>query len=336
MSGARSTVLSGMRPSGKLHLGNYFGALYNWLALQDSYACFYMVADWHALTSEYADPSEIESNVWEMVIDWLACGLDPKRCVIFRQSWVREHAELHLILSMITPIPWLERVPTYKEQIQEVKNRDLSTYGFLGYPVLQSADILLYQAAQVPVGEDQLPHLELTREITRRFNNFYGNVFAEPQALLSRSPRILGTDRRKMSKSYNNAILLSDSPEEIAAQVKTMYTDPQKIRLTDKGHPEGCVVNATHKLYTPEAAEIEERCQAGTIGCVACKNRLAETLNAGLQPIRDSRARWATKLDDVKDIVRGGSLKATETAANTMATVRGALKLSDLPQGVVR
>ncbi len=326
---ARPIVLSGMRPSGKLHLGNYFGALQTWLTLQRDYDCYYMVADWHALTSEFADTSAIEPNVWDMVTDWLASGLNPKSCVIFRQSWVREHPELHLILSMITPVPWLERVPTYKEQIQEMKSRDLSSYGFLGYPVLQSADILLYKAARVPVGEDQLPHLEMTREITRRFNNFYGPVFPEPQALLSKAPRVPGTDGRKMSKSYNNAVLLADTKEEVAAKVKTMFTDPAKIRLTDKGHPEGCVVFATHKLYTPEVAEIEERCKAGTLGCVACKSRLIETLNAGLEPIRQSRHEWALRASDVKDIVRDGSVKASHVAAQTMREVRSALHFAE-------
>jgi tryptophanyl-tRNA synthetase len=319
----KGTVLSGMRPSGKLHLGNYFGALVNWIRLQDEYRCFYMVADWHALTSDYADTSSIESNVWEMVIDWLSCGLDPTKCVIFRQSWIAEHSELHLLLSMITPVSWLERNPTYKEQMQEIKNKDLSTYGFLGYPVLQTADILLYKASRVPVGEDQLPHLELGREITRRFNHFYGEVFPEPQALLTKSPKVPGVDGRKMSKSYNNAVLLADSREEVAAKVKTMYTDPAKIRVNDKGHPEGCVVFATHKLYTPEWADIEQRCKAGTIGCVACKNRLIETLNEGLEPIRARRAEWVQKPAAVKEIVRSGTGRARETA---QATVRDARK----------
>ncbi len=290
-----------------------------------------MVADWHALTSDYADTTQIESNVWEMVIDWLASGLDPSRCIIFRQSWVREHAELHLILSMITPVPWVERNPTYKEQMQEVKTKDLSTYGFLGYPVLQAADILVYKGSRVPVGEDQLPHLELTREIARRFNHFYGPVFPEPQAMLSKSPKIMGTDGRKMSKSYNNAVLLSDSKEQIAVKVKAMYTDPTKIRLTDKGHPEGCSVYNTHVLYTPEYAEIEERCKAGTLGCVACKSRLTETLSAGLEPIRARRSEWEKKPRAVEDIVREGTLKAAAVAAATMVDVREALHFKPAP-----
>lgn len=331
---ARETILSGMRPSGKLHLGNYFGALANWVKLQDSYKCFYMVADWHALTSEYADTEQVEANIWDMVIDWLAAGIDPKKAPIFRQSWVPQHSELHLLLSMMTPLSWLERVPTYKEQQQEVKNRDLSTYGFLGYPLLQSADIMAYKAHRVPVGEDQLPHLELTREVARRFNHIYGDVFPEPQPLLSKSPKVVGLDGRKMSKSYNNAILMSDSREQVTAKIKTMYTDPTKIRKNDKGHPEGCVVFATHKLYTPEVAEIEVNCKAGTLGCSDCKNRLSETLNAGLEPIRAERAKWSAKPDDVKDIVREGSKAAIEVAAATMADVRKAVKLEPAPREI--
>ncbi len=326
---ASKTILSGMRPSGKLHLGNYFGALSNWLKLQNEYKCYYMVADWHALTSEYGDTTGIEASVWDMVIDWLASGLDPQKCVLFRQSWVPQHAELHLLLSMITPLSWLERVPTYKEQQQEMSTRDLSTYGFLGYPLLQSADILLYKADRVPVGEDQLPHLELTREIVRRFNHLFKASMPEPQALLSKAPKILGTDARKMSKSYNNAIYLSDTQEEVAAKVKTMFTDPKKIKIDDKGHPEGCVVFNTHKLYTPEWADIETRCKAGSIGCTACKNRLMETLNAGLEPIRSERARWINRISDVKEIVEEGSKTATAVATATMSHVREAVRLAE-------
>jgi tryptophanyl-tRNA synthetase len=326
---ASKTILSGMRPSGKLHLGNYFGALSNWLKLQNEYKCFYMVADWHALTSEYADPTSIEGNVWEMVIDWLSSGLDPKKCTMFRQSWVPQHAELHLLLSMITPLSWLERVPTYKEQQQEMTNRDLSTYGFLGYPLLQSADILVYKADRVPVGEDQLPHVELTREICRRFNHLYGASLPEPQALLSKAPKILGTDARKMSKSYNNAIYLSDSKEDVTAKTKSMFTDPKKIRANDKGNPAGCAVFSTHKLYTPEWAEIETRCQAGSIGCVACKTRLIETLNTGLEPIREARAGWLRKTSEVKEIIEEGSKAASRVAAATMEEVRQAVKLGE-------
>lgn len=324
---ATEVVLSGMRPSGKLHLGNYFGALANWLKLQSEFRCFYMVADWHALTSEYSDPLNVEPNVWEMVVDWLACGLDPKKSVIFRQSWVKEHAELHLVLSMMTPLSWLERVPTYKEQMQEMKNRDLSTYGFLGYPLLQSADILLYKASRVPVGEDQLPHLELTREVARRFNFIYGNTVPEPQALLSKSPKVPGLDGRKMSKSYDNAILFTDSKEEVTAKIKQMYTDPKKIRKNDPGRPEGCVVYAMHTLYTQEYADIESRCKTGALGCVDCKNRLSETLNAGLEPIRGQRAYWAGRMDQVRDIVRDGTKKAAVVAEETMRDVRKAIKL---------
>lgn len=325
---AAKTILSGMRPSGKLHLGNYFGALSNWLTLQKEASCYFMVADWHALTSEYADPSSVESNVWDMVIDWLACGLDPKKAVIFRQSWVPQHAELHLILSMMTPLSWLERVPTYKEQQQEMINKDLSTYGFLGYPLLQSADILLYRATHVPVGEDQLPHIELTREIARRFNHIYKANLPEPQSALTKTPKVMGLDGRKMSKSYNNAIYLSDSAADVTSKVKSMFTDPTKVRLNDKGHPEGCVVFNSHKLYTPEVAEIEQRCKAGTIGCVACKGRLNETLNGALEPIRAERAALASQLPKVKEIVMQGSQQAVNVATSTMTEVHRAIQLA--------
>src|SRR5439155_14759527 len=269
-----------------------------------------------------------ETNVWDMVTDWLACGLDPAQCVLFRQSWVSQHAELHLLLSMITPLSWLERVPTYKEQMQEMKTRDLSTYGFLGYPLLQSADILLYKAGRVPVGEDQLAHVELTREVVRRFNHLYAHVFPEPRTLLTKTPKVPGTDGRKMSKSYDNAVLLSDTKEQVSAKVKTMFTDPKKIRIDDKGNPYGCVVYATHVLYTSEFKEIETRCKAGTIGCVACKNRLTETLNASLEPIRAERARWAEQGSAVKDIVVEGSKKAAVVAIETMQDVRRAIHLN--------
>ena len=324
-------IVSGMRPTGKLHLGNYFGALVNWVKLQSQAPSYFMIADWHALTSEYENTGHIESNVWDMVIDWLAAGLDPKQCTIFRQSWIPEHAELHLILSMITPISWLERVPTYKEQIAALNNRDLSNYGFLGYPVLQTADILLYRATQVPVGEDQVAHVELSREVTRRANSFYGNLFPEPKALLSPSPRVPGTDGRKMSKSYNNAILLSDAPAEVTAKIKTMFTDPKKIRANDPGHPEGCVVFATHHLYTPEVSDIEVRCKSGALSCSACKGRLSETLNAGLEPMRAARATWMSRPDDVKTIVAEGSRAAKKVAAETMQKTRQAMKLSGVP-----
>jgi len=328
MSPKPETILSGMRPTGKLHLGNYVGALENWVRLQNDYRCYFMVADWHALTSDYEDTSRVEENIWDMVIDWLAAGIDPERCVIFRQSWVPAHAELHLLLSMMTPLSWLERIPTYKDQIREIQNKDLSTYGFLGYPLLQSADILLYRASRVPVGEDQLPHLEFTREIARRFNHLYGNVFIEPQAMLSKAPRLPGTDNRKMSKSYNNAILISDAPAQVTAKIKTMFTDPKKVRATDPGFPEGCVVFATHKLYTPEVSEIESRCKAGTLGCVACKARLSETLNKALDPIREARESWAAKPDQVREIVHAGSLKANAVASDTMRAVMKAIKLA--------
>jgi tryptophanyl-tRNA synthetase len=326
-------VLSGMRTTGKLHLGNYYGALKTWVELQEKFRCYYMIADWHALTSDYADTQGIDANTWAMVLDWLGAGLDPEKCVFFRQSWVHEHAELHLILSMITPLSWLERNPTYKEQVQEIQNKDLSNYGFLGYPVLQAADILIYKATRVPVGDDQLPHVELTREITRRFNHIYKKpVFPEPQALLSTSPKIVGLDGRKMSKSYDNAIYLSDTKEEISAKIKKMYTDPQKIRLGDKGHPEGCVVFATHQLYTPEFSQIEKDCKSGALGCAACKTRLNETLNSGLEPIRQRRAQWVGRMDQVKEIVQAGTEKARTAARETMGQVREAIHFGPVPE----
>ncbi len=331
------TILSGMRPTGKLHLGNYVGALENWVRLQKEATCYFMVADWHALTSDYEDPSAVESNSQQMLIDWLAAGLDPQKSVIFRQSWICAHAELTLLLSMITPLSWLERVPTYKEQIQQIQNRDLSTYGFLGYPLLQASDILLYKATHVPVGEDQLPHIEFTREVARRFNHLYKkSVFIEPQSLLSKAPRLPGTDNRKMSKSYNNAVFISDPPQVVAAKVKTMYTDPQKIRADDPGHPEGCVVFATHHLYTPEVAEIKTRCKAGTLACSACKARLTETLSAGLAPLREGRAQWEARPKAVRELLVEGTLKAKKVATETLEAAREAVKMLPFPQGESR
>ena len=245
---AHKRVLSGMRPSGKLHLGHFHGVLENWLRLQKEHECLFFVADWHALTTEYNNPSNIQDNIKEMVIDWLSCGIDPDKSTIFLQSAVKEHAELHLLLSMITPLSWLERNPTYKEQLEEVKDKDLHTYGFLGYPVLQTADIIIYKADMVPVGIDQAPHLELSREITRRFNFLYGKIFPEPQTLLTETPKLLGTDGRKMSKSYNNAIFLSDPPAVIEKKILPMMTDPARQRRTDKGNPELCPVYFLHKI----------------------------------------------------------------------------------------
>ncbi|HYU35841.1 MAG TPA: tryptophan--tRNA ligase [Thermoanaerobaculia bacterium] len=324
----QKVVLSGMRSTGKIHLGNYFGALKNWVELQDRYRCYYFAADWHALTSDYADPSEIADNTLEMVTDWLAAGLDPVRSVLFIQSMVPDHAELHLLLSMITPLGWLERVPTYKEQMQQIENKDLSTYGFLGYPVLQTVDIIIYRAHFVPVGEDQSSHLEMSRELVRRFHFLYGReVFPEPQILLTPTPKVPGIDGRKMSKSYGNAINLSDSPEEVLAKCKQMFTDPQRLTRKDPGRPEVCNLYEFHKLMSP--LDVQERvahqCRAAEIGCVDDKKLLAQIINETLEPMRRRRAQLDR--DTVFDILLEGSKKARERTAETMDMVRSALGL---------
>ncbi|MFH0807736.1 MAG: tryptophan--tRNA ligase [Elusimicrobiota bacterium] len=328
----KGRILSGMRPTGKLHIGHYIGTLKNWVKLQDDYDCFYMVADLHALTSDYADPGAIKDNINEMVLDWIACGLTPEKSVIFRQSDIKEHAELHLILSMITPLGWLLRCPTYKEQLKEIKDKDLHTYGFLGYPVLQAADIMLYKATHVPVGEDQLPHLELTREIARRFNFLYGEVFPEPQALLSNAPRVPGLDGRKMSKSYNNSISLSDSPKDIEDKVTQMFTDPQKLRLTDQGHPEGCIVYAFHNLCSgaERTKEIEQNCKEGKLGCVADKKELSKNLIKLLEPIREKRETLSKQKGLVGDMLAQGKIKALDYALKTMVETQKAVKIYGL------
>src|SRR4030066_2199283 len=254
---SKKRVLSGMQPSGKLHIGNLVGALQNWVKLQDKYECYYFIADWHALTSQYADTSQIKDNIKDVLVNWLSAGIDPERATIFIQSHVPEHAELHILLSMITPLGWLERVPSYKEKQEEIKDRDLHTYGFLGYPVLQSADILSYKANYVPVGIDQLPHLEITREICRRFNYFYSNVFPEPEGLLTEFPKVVGLDGRKMSKTYNNCIYLSDSPQEVEQKIKTMITDPQRVKRTDRGDPEKSPVFQLHKIFSTKDEQQE-------------------------------------------------------------------------------
>ena len=316
-----------MRPSGKLHVGHLLGALNNWAKLQSEYDCFYMVADWHALTTDYADTSEIINNTREMIIDWLCAGIDPKKSVLFRQSDILEHAELFTILSMITPLGWLFRCPTYKEQLQEVKNKDLHNFGFLGYPVLQAADIMVYKANAVPVGEDQLPHLELTREIARRFNNFYGNVFPEPQAILTKSPRVPGIDGRKMSKSYGNAITIGEKPEDIARKVQQMFTDPLKIKANDIGHPEGCVVFAFHEIYNKDAKSLKLECSQGRVGCVSCKKSLCQFLTQALEPMREKRKEIEKDKKMVDDILEEGGKKAKAAAEETMGEARKALKL---------
>ena len=323
-------VVSGMRPTGKLHLGHLVGALDNWVTLQATYDCFYFVADWHALTSDYADTSEIVPSAYDMAADWIAAGLDPERSTLFVQSLVPEHAELFLLLSMTVPIPWLERVPTYKEQMEQLAERDLSTLGFLGYPLLQTADIIIYNANFVPVGEDQVPHLELSREIVRRFHNFYGGLFVEPQPLLTPIPRLPGLDNRKMSKSYGNTINLSDDTETVRKKVMQMYTDPKRIRADVPGTVEGNPVFIYHEAFNPDAAEVDDlktRYRAGKVGDVEVKTKLARALNARLQPMRDRRAEVLARPSALREILFEGSRKAREIAAETMDRVRTAVRL---------
>lgn len=319
-----------MRPTGPLHMGNYLGALANWVGMQDQYDCYFFVADWHALTSDYEKPGPLTEYVRNMLLDWLSVGLSPDKSTIFVQSKVPEHAELYLILSMITPVPWLERNPTYKDQIVQINNKDLSTFGFLGYPVLQAADIIMYKANGVPVGVDQVPHVEITREIARRFNYLYGPVFPEPDAILTQTPKILGLDRRKMSKSYGNAIYLSDGPEEIAAKVMQMITDPQRMRRSDPGNPDICNVFEFHKLYTdPEQVrQIDHDCRSAEIGCVECKKIMAKKLTEALAPIWDKRHYYESNPDLVQQIMIDGSAEARKIAIETMAQVKNAIKIT--------
>lgn len=325
----KKRILSGMRPTGALHLGNYLGALANWVEMQEAYDCFFFVADWHALTSDYENPAGMGQYVREILLDWLSAGLDPEKCTLFVQSKIPEHAELFLVLSMITPVPWLERNPTYKDQIVQLQNKDLSTFGFLGYPVLQAADIIMYKAQGVPVGVDQVPHVEITREIARRFNHLYGPVFPEPDAILTRTPKILGLDRRKMSKSYGNAIYLSDSPEAIRTKVMQMITDPQRMRRSDPGNPDVCNVFEFHKLYTDPAATatIHKQCRGAEIGCVECKKIMAENLIKGLAPIHERRRYYLEHPELVDRIVNEGNTKARRVAQQTMQQVRAAIKI---------
>ncbi len=321
-------ILSGNRPTGYLHLGNYVGALKNWVDLQDRYDCFFMVADWHALTSNYATPEGLEEYSWEMMIDWLTVGLDPNRSTMFVQSKVKQHAELSLLLSFLTPLGWLERCPTYKDQITQMANKDLETHGFLGYPVLQAADIMIYKADVVPVGEDQVPHIEMCRELVRRFHHFYGEVFPEPQHLLSPVPKMLGTDGRKMSKSYDNCIYLKDSRPTVQKKVMTMVTDPARIRRSDPGHPEVCSVFDYHKIFNPhELPQIEADCRAGTLGCVDCKKNLAEKINQVMDPFREKRAQLERDPKTVKDIYHKGTMAAQAQAEATMDEVREKMHL---------
>ncbi len=324
---SKPRLLSGMQPTGVLHLGNLEGALRNWVQLQEQYDSYFCIVDWHALTTLAERPEEIPHNVREVAIDYIAAGLDPEKCAIFVQSHVKEHAELHLLFSMITPLGWLERVPTYKEKRENLQIESVS-YGLLGYPVLQAADILIYKAAVVPVGEDQLPHLELTREIARRFNYLYGEVFPEPEALLTPAARVPGIDGRKMSKSYNNAIYLSDDAQTVTQKVKQAYTDPLKIRKNDPGHPEGCVVFALHQIYSKDdATTIESECRAGQRGCVDCKMQLAGNLNSALDPLRHRRQELLAKAGQLERILKGGAEKARAVAGETMKEVRKVMHL---------
>jgi tryptophanyl-tRNA synthetase len=331
-------VVSGMRPTGKLHLGHLVGALNNWAALQDQYDCFYFVADWHALTSDYADTSEIVPSSYEMAADWIAAGIDPERTTLFIQSLVPEHAELFLLLSMTIPIPWLERVPTYKEQMEQLAEKDLSTLGFLGYPLLQTADIIIYNAHFVPVGEDQVAHLELSREIVRRFHNFYGELFVEPKALLTKFPRLPGLDNRKMSKSYGNTINLSDDAETVRKKVMQMYTDPKRVRADIPGTVEGNPVFMYHDAFNPDKAEVDdlkERYRAGKVGDVEVKTKLAKALNAHLEPIRARRAAIVAKPSVLVELLHEGSKKARGLAQETMERVRSAVRLQyGIPTGL--
>ena len=352
----RKRVLSGMRSTGKLHLGNYVGALDNWVRMQDEYECFFCVVDWHALTTDYADTSRVKQNSLEVALDWLAAGLDPEKSVIFIQSHVPAHAELHLLLSMITPLGWLERVPTYKEQRENIKDKDLGTYGFLGYPVLQAADILMYKADVVPVGEDQVAHVELTREIARRFNSLYprhsggaGNpqprtsgsetnkeglrrssVFPEPQVLLTRAPKLPGTDGRKMSKSYGNAILLTDPEPVVRQKLKTMVTDPARVRRSDPGNPDVCPVGDLHKIFSNRASmdKVNAGCRSAGIGCIECKSWAADALMQLLSPMQERRKKFEENPRLAWDILETGSERARKVAAATMDGVREAMGMS--------
>jgi len=322
-------VLSGMQPSGLLHLGNLFGALNNFKRLQAEHECFYFVADWHALSTNYENTTRIREYVREALIDWLAAGLDPERSTLFIQSRVPEHAILHLLLSMITPVPWLERNPTYKEKQENIEGRDLSTYGFLGYPVLQTADILLYKGDFVPVGVDQLPHLELSREIARRFNQLFAPVFPEPQALMTETPKVPGTDGRKMSKSYNNTINLSDSEATVRAKLKTMVTDPARIRRMDKGNPDVCPVFTLHKSISaqPVIDQVNQDCRTAAIGCIDCKKLLADGLVTLLTPAWDKRRELAQQPTLVDEISDAGARKAGAVARQTISEVSEAMRI---------
>lgn len=336
MTKKKGRIFSGMRPTGKLHIGHWLGALQNWAKLQDEYDCVFGIVDWHALAGGgWAKRDQLKDNIYQMAIDWLTMGIDPDKAPIVVQSQMKQHAELHVILSMVVPTPWLLRNPAVKEQARDLglvgEDEDLTKidYGYLGYPVLQAADVLVYQANFVPVGEDQVPHIELMREIARRFNHvFECEVLPEPKALLTPVPRLLGTDNRKMSKSYDNAIFIADSPDDIQARVHTMITDPQKVRKNDPGRPDVCNVFSYHKLFNAdETPEIRTGCESGELGCVACKKNLANKLSDYLQPFRDERRRWENSLDEVERIFKKGAERAHEYTDPTMAAVRDAVNL---------
>lgn len=325
----KGRVLSGMRPTGRLHIG-HLSVLENWKRLQEEYSCFFFAADWHALTTSFENTGKIKENTIEMVTDWLALGLDPSKCVIFTQSDGKLHAELHLLFSMIIPLSWLERVPTYKDQVQQFNDqgKDIMTYGFLGYPLLQAADILIYRADAVPVGEDQLPHLELCREVARRFNFMYSPVFPEPKALLSKVSLLPGVDNRKMSKSYANDIGIFTEKDELNKRINAMITDPARIRKSDPGHPEVCVVNKYHSIYSLEETEgLTEQCRQGGIGCVACKKILNSNLDKTLSPLREKRKDIASRCGFVKEVLNEGAKKAGAEASETMRKVREVMKI---------
>ena len=324
-----SRILSGMQPSGLMHLGNLVGALDNWKTLQTEHDCFFFVADWHALSSNYADTSRLKEFTQELLIDWLAAGIDPNQSTIFIQSHVPEHAILHLLFSMIIPIPWLERNPTSKEKKEEITEKDLSTYGFLGYPVLQAADILLYKPDLVPVGKDQLPHLELTREIGRRFNSLYTPVFPEPKEYLTRFPKVLGIDGRKMSKSYHNTINLSDTEPTVRQKLKTMVTDPARVRRTDKGNPELCPVFDFHKIFSADATrkQVDTDCRTAAIGCIDCKRQVADVMVERFSPMWEIRGKFSANPKQIQEVVEEGRKRASTVAHETMKEVQEAMKI---------
>ena len=324
----RERILSGFRSTGKLHLGNLVGALENWVKLQEKYECFFEIANWHALTTTFEDTIDQKVLIREVAIDWLASGLDPERSTIFIQSDVPEHSELYLLLGMVVPVPWLERNPTLKEQVRDLDLQGKVNYGLLGYPVLQAADILIYRATVVPVGEDQVPHLELTREIARRFNSLYGDVFPEPKPLLTLFPRVKGTDGKKMSKSLENTILLSDSPEVLRKKVMKSYTDPKKIHKNDPGRPEQCPIYEYHTIFNAEdSPTIRRDCKRGHVGCVECKERLLPHLEEGLSPYREKREELIRNPKQLDEILLEGGKKARKVARETMERVRDAMHL---------